>query len=124
MFPLVRPLSRTVHSSALLSRSAFSRIARAWRSSRIMSDLPRGVDDVDARDVRRARPVRDGARLARLALAVVERPAHPVVPLVADGGARVPEFLRIGLVGHVPEHPGDLSVQDLVEELAAELEVV
>src|SRR5688500_11625673 len=124
MLPPLLPLRRTVHASAFDIRIAFSRMARAWRSSSVISDLPRGIDDVDAGEVGRGGAVRHGARLRRLPLAVVEGAAEPVVALVAGGLAGVPELLGVGLVGHVAQHPHDLPFLDLVEQLAAELEVV
>src|SRR5688500_20204757 len=91
-------------------------MARSSRSSRVMSDLPRGVDDVDAGEMRRGRAVRHRARLRGLALAVVERAAEPVVALVAGGSAGVPELLRVGMIRQVAQPPGDLTVPYQVAE--------
>src|SRR5512145_3018541 len=84
----------------------------------------RRVDHVDAVEPRGGGAVRHCTDLAGLALAVEERPAEPVVAPVADLRAGVPELLRVGLVGHVAQHPRDLAALDLEEELARELKVV
>ncbi len=65
-----------------------------------------------------------GADLAGWPFAVEERAEGAVVVLVAELGAGIPEFLGVGLVGHVVEHPDDLAVLDFVEQLSAKLEVV
>jgi hypothetical protein len=62
--------------------------------------------------------------LRRLALAVVEGAAERVVAPVEIRDARVPKLLRIRLVGDIAQHPDHLAVADLVEQLAAELEIV
>src|SRR5450631_3395629 len=88
------------------------------------SDFPGGIDDVHLVEARRGTSVRHRADLARLALAVEERSAQRVVALVADANTRVPKLLRVRLVGDVAQHADDGAVLDLVEELAAELEIV
>nr|GEU28510.1 hypothetical protein [Tanacetum cinerariifolium] len=83
-----------------------------------------GVDHIDAVEARGGRAVRHGAHLARLPFAVEEGAAHAPVACIAQRRAGVPEFLSVGLVGHVFELVADLAVLDLVIQLAAELEVV
>src|SRR4051812_44260679 len=89
-----------------------------------LADLAGSVDDIDAVKARRRRTVRHGAHLRRLTFAIEEGTEHAPVAVVAQGGAGVPEFLGIGLVGNIFDLLGDLAVLDLEEELAAELEVV
>ena len=66
----------------------------------------------------------NGTDLRGLALAVEEAAEVDVIATVADGDARIPELLCVGLVSDVAQHAGDLAVFDFVEKLAAELEVV
>src|SRR3546814_13215990 len=109
----------------LSSRRRHTRCALVTGVQRVLFRSAAGAaDDVDAVEARRAGAVRDRGDLAGLALAVEERAAHAVVALVADRRAGIPELRRADLVGHVLEHPGDLAVLDLVEQLAAELRVV
>src|SRR5688572_6360221 len=130
MLPLVLPLRLASQVSALERAITFFNSACASSLlSMVMvfaapSDLALGVDDVDAVEARRGAAVRDRRDLPRLPLAVEERAAHSVVALVAAGDHRVPELLGVGLVGDVAQHRPDLAVLDLVEQLAAELEVV
>src|SRR6185503_744392 len=129
MLPLVLPLRFASQVSAL--ERAITFLSSACASSRLNmvicaapSDLALGVDDVDAVEAARGAAVRHRRDLPRLALAVEERAAQAVVALVAAGDHRVPELLGVGLVGDVAQHRAQLAVLDLVEELAAELEVV
>jgi hypothetical protein len=65
-----------------------------------------------------------GVALWRLPFAVEEGASQAIVAVVANGGAGVPEFLGVGLVGYIFQRACDLSIFDLIEQLAAELEVV
>src|ERR1044072_4691355 len=130
MLPLVLPLRFTSQVSALeRAMTFFSNACASSLLSMVMvfaapSDLALGVDDVDAVEAAGGAAVRHGGDLPRLPLAVEERPAQTIVALVAAGDHRVPELLGVGLVGDVAQHRAQLAVLDLVEELAAELEVV
>jgi len=68
--------------------------------------------------------MRYGADLNRLTFTVKKRAAQPVVAFVANGGAGIPELLRIGLVSDIFQHAGDLPILYLVEQLTAELEII
>jgi hypothetical protein len=59
-----------------------------------------------------------------LPFAVVKGTVETVIAFVADLNAGVPEFLGVGLVSNVFEHPGDLSVLDLEKELPTELKIL
>ncbi|KAG1269824.1 hypothetical protein G6F65_013571 [Rhizopus arrhizus] len=88
------------------------------------AETARGVDDVDAVEAGGGRTVRNRRDLAGLALAIEERTTQAEIAFIADGGAGVPELRRADLVSRVLDHAGDLSVLDLVVQLAAELRVV
>src|SRR5690606_33170716 len=88
------------------------------------TDAAGGIDDVLPVETGRGGAVRYRRHLLRLSLAVEERAAEPVVGLVADGRAGVPELRRAHLVSDVLEHARDLAVLDFVEQLPAELRVV
>ena len=58
----------------------------------VLTQTARGIDHVDAVEARRACAVRHRRDLAGLSLAVEKCPADPVVALVADRAASVPEL--------------------------------
>ena len=68
--------------------------------------------------------MRHGAHLRRLSLSIEKRTKKPVVLLVAYFHTAIPEFLGIGLVGHIIQHAGNLTIFDFVEYCSTELEVV
>jgi hypothetical protein len=68
--------------------------------------------------------MRYGGSLRRLALAAKEGTADEAGRRVAQPVHRVPEIGRAALVGDVAQHGAALAVLDLIEQLAAELEVI
>ena len=68
--------------------------------------------------------MRYGADLRWLALAIKERTAHTIIRLSGQLGTAVPEFLGVGLVGHILDLLSNLAVLDFIEQLTAKLEVI
>ena len=78
-------------------------------------DFPSGVDNVNAVETGGRTSVRNGTDLGWLALPVEERTECAVVVFVAQLRTRVPELLRVGLIGNIIEHANYFTVLDLVK---------
>ena len=68
--------------------------------------------------------MRNGIGLRRLTLTVVQRGAKLVRVSSSDHRERIPEVERPGLISDVTEHAHAFAIPDLVEDLAAKLEIV
>src|ERR1700761_2397762 len=68
--------------------------------------------------------MRYGIRLSRLALAIVESAAQPIVAGISHRRQRIPELLVRRLIRNIIQHADDLPVLDLIEQLPAELEII
>src|SRR5512138_1680407 len=90
---------------------------RGWRSP---WSGPLRAQDANVLEARGRTSVRDGVRLAGLALSVVHRTVELPCRLAADHVAARPEFERVRLVGDVAKNARDLSLLHLVEHLTAE----
>src|ERR1700755_611463 len=68
--------------------------------------------------------MRYGTGLRRLAFTIIEGAKETVVTFIGNIGHGVPELLGVGLIGHIVQHAGNLSILDLIEQLSATLEVI
>src|SRR5690606_2567669 len=134
MFPLLRPLRLISQASALEKLNAFSKILRAssfvyiaiffyFLNVRTL-DCPPGIDYINSIEPGGRGAMGHGTGPGRLSLSVEEGSEPSVIGPIADLHTGIPEFLGIGLVGHILEHADDLPVLDLVEQCAAELEII
>src|SRR4051812_22594455 len=90
-----------------------------------MSDIfPVGVEHIDLSKSGGHSPVRNGGDLLRLPFAAIESASEMIFIFATDAVAGIPEIHGIPLISDVAQHLADLAIFDLIEKLAAKLEVV
>src|SRR5262245_49196053 len=107
-----RPLSEIKHDGACTKDKArrASCSASVWERNIAgrLEIVARDVEDVDVSKARRHHAMRDRGTLRRLALAAIHRAAQVIGRAVAQAVQRIPERLRLRLIGDEGEHLAEL----------------